>query len=561
MVCPKCGNNNVENSSFCANCGNALNSVQGGPFDNGIVNTSVPSTNDANNSTPFVQNTISNPQSISGGSFTSNPSLNQDSVSLPTSNPSPKKFNIMIPIGVAVVFIAVAAMIGLNVFSKPDETNTNNNSSGVSGVGEKQQSLDDNISILDIPIPVKKNGKYGYIDSKGSFVIEPKYKSASDFKGNYASVREKGFKYDIIAKNGNIKLTASNFNTMNYDSNYDVWVVDNALYNGSLIKKSADDIKVFYPEYSMGYFSWKNDYNSTVGIIDKNGKVTYTYKLQNGENDFTVSTSEVHFPIKEQYCLVSIDDIKYGIVNCDTGKMVYDYTDKYIENVGDNIFEIKENSSSIGSSSIIYIQNDEICLETSSSNASIFYHEEAGYIVLHDSNYISYNIITNERLNTIPLASNNDITYWTEWQEFTKLIEFRNGNYVGLKTTEKEVIPAEWERFQYFSIKLQKLLSANGKNYVLATKNRKQYLLDLTDGKIIAEFNSSRDYINYSGLFIYFEENDTGNWIIYNIISGKTMTVDNDSFDCSAINYCVIEEDNKRDYYNMDLELIYSEEI
>ena len=565
MICPKCGKSNADNSSFCANCGATLNSVQGGPFDNGIVNTSVPSTNDVNNSVPFVQNTISNPQSISGGSFTSNPSLNQDSVSLPTSNPSPKKFNIMIPIGVGVVLLAVAAMVGLNVFSKPDETNTNNNSSGVSGVSEKQQSLDDNISVLDIPIPVKKDGKYGYIDSKGSFVIEPKYKSALDFKGNYALVREKGVRYDIIDKNGNIKLSGFRFNDIIYDFYDDVWILSNSLYSNSLNKLSSDDIKVDYSDDNMRYFSWKNDNNSTVGIIDKSGKITYTYKLQNGENDFHVFPSKVHYPIKDDYCLVNIDDMKYGIVNCDTGKMIYDYTDKYIENVGDNIFEIKENSSSIDSLSIIYIQNDKICLETSGSNASITYHE-AGYVVLHDYNnseILSHNIISNEQFNKQPSKFNEAITYWTEWQEFTKLIEFRNGNYVGLKTTEKEVIPAEWERFQYFDIKLQKLLSENGKNCILATKNYKQYLLDLNDGKIITEFNSSKNYLgpNHKSTFLFFEEDDTGEWIIYNIITGKNMKMSDNNLDCSAINYCVIEENNKRNYYNMDLELIYSEEL
>ena len=563
MVCPKCGNNNVDNSSFCANCGNALNSVQGGTLDNSIVNTSVPSNNDVNNSVPFVHNTISNPQSIPGGSFTSNPSLNQDSVSLPTSNPSPKKFNIMIPIGVGVVFIAVAAMIGLNVFSKPDETRTNNNSSGVSGVSEKQSSSDDNISIFDIPIPVKKDGKYGYIDSGGSFLIEPQYKEAFSFYGNYARVvkKEDGTKYYVIDKKGNIKLTGSSKNSIIHDDKYDVWVVDNVLYDSSLNKISSDDIKVFHSYSGNGYYSWVNENNSTAGIINMNGEITYTYKFESGESDFDVETSSVAYPIKEKYCLVSIGDTKNGIVNCDTGKVAYDFTDKDIECLQDNTFEIKD---SFNISSIIYIQNDQVCLETNSSSARIIYNGK-GYVVLDDymSDDISLvDIITGEKYSEAINKTNEAIIYWTEWQEFTKAIEFSNGMYVGMKTTGKEIIPGEFDRFQYFDIKLQKILSEYGKNYVLASKNNMQYLVDLKDGNTIAEFHSTSDSMvpKHASTFIYFED-DTGEWTIYNIITGNTKIVSEFNFDCSALNYCIIKENNKSNYYNINFELIYSEEL
>ena len=45
------------------------------------------------------------------------------------------------------------------------------------------------------PIVVKKDGKYGYINTKGKFVIEPVFESASNFNGNYAIVKGIGFKY------------------------------------------------------------------------------------------------------------------------------------------------------------------------------------------------------------------------------------------------------------------------------------------------------------------------------------------------------------------------------
>ena len=115
------------------------------------------------------------------------------------------------------------------------------------------------------------------------------------------------------------------------------------LYNGSLEIISADDVVVEYEKY--GYLNWEKDSNKTAGIMNYKGKITYTYNFLDGEYYIDIQPSSNDNTLKERYCRVNIDNKKYAIVNCDTGNVVYDFTDKYISVDGDNIFHISDHSS------------------------------------------------------------------------------------------------------------------------------------------------------------------------------------------------------------------------
>ena len=70
----------------------------------------------------------------------------------------------------------------------------------------------------DSPILINKNGKYGYIDSKGKVLIKPKYEFAYPFYGDYALVvvNDSEEKYNLIDKKGNVKLSVKS----QYDCTY-----------------------------------------------------------------------------------------------------------------------------------------------------------------------------------------------------------------------------------------------------------------------------------------------------------------------------------------------------
>ena len=94
---------------------------------------------------------------------------------------------------------------------------------------------------------VEKNGKYGYIDSNGNFIIDPIYDEAYSFNGNYAIVRttvkyddlsslEKDV-YQLIDKYGEVKATTPFYDYPEYISKYNVWIINSELYDKNLNSK------------------------------------------------------------------------------------------------------------------------------------------------------------------------------------------------------------------------------------------------------------------------------------------------------------------------------------
>lgn len=463
-------------------------------------------------------------------------------------NKSNKKILFII---IAIVIVIVGIFVAKNFIGK--------------GTGDKKI---DSLFSSDSPIRVKKDKKYGYIDSNGNFIIQPQYDYATDYYGDYAEVAlettvedNKVKVYQIIDKKGNVKATAKYSSDIEYVDDYDIWIINDQLYNGSLNKISADGIKVDYEKY--GYLRWENDSNKTAGIMNTSGKVTYTYKFADGEDYLGVSPSDTDKTLKERYCRITIENNKYGIVNCNTGKVVYDYTDKYISDEDDNIFEVsvKDNYEFV---SIMYIQNDKIIYQSSSKNVDLYY-SSYGYVQIRDddkdySQKYSYIDVSTGQITDKQPSSSNDTDDLDEWEEFSKLTKFSCSTGYGLMSGDKEKIPCEWSEIEYFDLLLYKYLSSNGKKYVMAKKDDKTYLLNLKDGKAAAEFNSTYIYTDSDSTFIYYEDSKTNKKIIYNLITGKSISVENETNLDTYSNYITLEEDGKLNYYNMNLKLIYTEE-
>ena len=292
------------------------------------------------------------------------------------------------------------------------------------------------------------------------------------------------------------------------------------------------------------------------------GKITYTYNFAEGESYIQVTPSIVDATLKDIYCRVSIESNKYGIVNCNTGKIIYDYTDKFIFSEGNNIFSVnsKENYELI---TILYIQNDKIIYQSSSEQVSLDYSGN-GYITINDKNknnserYSYIDLSTGQITTTKP--SYPIIPSIDEWEEFTNLQKFNCSNGYGLKNGENIIIPCEWSSIEYFDLSIYKYLSSIDKEYVIAEKNNKTYLINLKNGKSEAEFNTTQIYKNSESPFIYYTDSVTGRQEIYNLITEKSMSAGKNTTISTYMNYITLEENGALNYYNNNLKLIYTEE-
>ena len=500
MLCNKCGHNNEDGTIFCIKCGNKL------------VNES--------------QDIVSEKQT--------------DRV-----NKSKKGIKIFIILGIAlVVIIAILLFI---FFGKSKESKSVFN----------EDSL----------IKIEKNGKYGYINSNGKIVIEPKYSSASDFYGKYAVVREniksaygESEVYEIIDGKGNVILTPKSYYSVDYITDLDVWVIDDRLYNSELKPISAEGIEVDYEE--EGYFSWEDSVKKQGGIMNASGKKTYTYNFKSGEDYIGIDVSENDPILKDRYCRITVDNEKYAIVNCDNGKVIYDYTDKYISLEDDNIFEISDKDSYKTLFSL-YIQGDKVLYQTENGNIELYGgYVDNGYISVYDNNeykYIAYiDIKEGKVVSERPTNSSYENSSLNEWEIKTGITEFECNYKYGLKKDDKILVECGWDDIDYLSLPLYEYLESKGKSYVLGEKDSKMYLINIKNGKVIDEFNSSSVYDSSSSTFLYYTDKDTKKKVIYNLATNKSLVLDDhDDYDIYS-NYVTVESGNKINYYNTDLKLIYT---
>lgn len=456
-----------------------------------------------------------------------------------------KKLGILILI---LLVIGVVAFFIIKRFSKPSDT------------------VLTTLFNLDQPIKVRKDGKFGYIDTKGNFVVEPIYDGADAFLGDYAIVRKKEMingkeksVYKVIDKKGNVQVSSEYSEDIKFIPEYNIWIVNDQLFDSSFKKLTSDNVEVKYED--GGYLRWTNDEENTAGIMNSSGKITYTYKFSEGESYLGLSVSEAYNSLKDKYCMVSIELDKYAIVNCETGKVIYDFTDKYIYAMENNIFEVTDEASG-NFISIMYIEKDKIIYQ-SSSEVDLSYYTN-GYLRIEDYNkdyddwYTYYDIKTGETTKTAPKLS-YDTSSLSEWEILTGFTEFDCGTYDGLMEGKEILLACEWNDIDYFDVLLYQYLKSDGKEYIMAQKDKKTYLINLKNGKTVSEFNSDYIYDDSNSTFIYYTDKDTEQKVVYNLLTGKTISVKSNYVNI-YFNYATVEIDKKIYYYNTDLELIYTQE-
>lgn len=563
MKCPNCGTESKNDAKFCGTCGtnlsNVTNQVVEQPQNDQSVQTdNMPEVTPQENKTMETAPVVANPNVTERKNNPINdvmmqPGLNNDPN---TAKPANSKTAIFVAIGA--IIVAIIAVVALIFFAPSSE--------------EKKEK--DSINSKFDPeklIVIKKNDKYGYINSKGKVVLNAKYETASEFYNNHAVVRTEvkvnditKSVYQIIDKKGKVKKQTEG--TIKYLEESNMWIIDGELYNSSMKRISPEGVRV--KEADEGYFIWVNPKKNTGGIMSDKGKITYTYKFQEREDYIGIEPSEVDESLKETYCRVNIENEKYAIVNCDNGKVVYDFTTKYVAVEDDNIFEINK-PDSYDDESYIYFQNDKIAYKTDdTANVNISYYP--GYLYIRDyskdyssGRYSYLHLDTMEIKSEKPANTEAPTDVLDEWEKHTGFKElYQNGKY-GLSNNTEIVLPAEWERIEYLDLDLYKYLKTKNKNYVYAKNNGNWYLVSLTDKKAIQEFKASYIYTDDDTTFMYYTDKDTNNKKVYNLLSNKSLNVPSGTYLSVYSNYITVKDNSAKTlkYYNTNLELIYTENL
>ena len=613
--------NDVTNNSNEFNISNNSNNISSGNLnlDNNNINSNITNNlnnnnnvaNDLNNNTDINNNNIIN--------FNNNINLNNDEQSISTNvnndniNTTNNTNEINYNNNLNNANINTAYNIG--------ETNLNNNLSSTTTEEEKNKSLKnkllnkktilialaivvvvalaciliknlggnsspkadlDSIFNPDKPIIIKDNKKYGYITAAGKMMIEPQYRDANDFHGDYAMVtidNPDTKSYDktinqIIDKNGNVKIVAKNYTKPKYFDVYNVWLIDNVLYDSKLKRLSAEGAKVEYID--CGYFKYENSEKNESGIITYKGKKVFKIAA----SSISTSLSENEYNQDDLYVAVDIHNKpeKSVVVSLKTGDILFTLENSenyYLLEEGDGIFSYYDTKVSRGyeNSVYLYFTNNKLAYQTTDKVEDVKISDYKNKIIEIDYGYDYEDLGKSQRRYYYDAKNkkmlDKDPDYSASSELNAALMEntygfkmFSSSGKYGLMIGNKIVIPCEYTEINLLGDNLFNYMQSKGKNLVLLEKDNKTILYNVKNSKSIITFDSNNvsDYNDSTFIKVSLYANGSSTrtgYMVYNLLTGKSMTFDKDNEVFVESNYIKVKKDKKTTYYNTKFKQIY----
>lgn len=403
-------------------------------------------------------------------------------------------------------------------------------------------------------IRVHSDGLAGYIKTNGDVVISPQYQRSTDFYGGYAAVKlPDEDNYKVIDEKGEVVFQLETSAAPEYLLDYDIWILDNCIYNNKM-EKVVSNVK----DESMGLFSFVDEANSKVGIVDHKGEVLYETTGTEIEIDYNYLYED------DVYFIVQVSGSPDAIVRKNTKKIVYTATEgTFIESEGDSIYVVDSN----GAEKYIYIEDGKVLHEFT----------DAFYVRMHNA---EKKILKIARL--YPLEDYYfDVTSGVQVAEVDELRSYEldeevNGykeiscetddNYEGLMKDDEIILECKYDAVAFLEEKLFSYIkNRRFREYVLLREDEKAIIYDLVFKKEVFSVESVDKIGGGDGtiFLVFYADKDSDNTkdVVYNLMSGKTMEFSAGEYlFLAGTNYFAAYngETNTAEYYNAKMKNIYS---
>lgn len=407
-------------------------------------------------------------------------------------------------------------------------------------------------------IPIEIDEKYGYMNSNGKIVISPKYSKASSWVGDFALVavrKDYSEKIRIIDKNEKVYFSVDYLSDVLAVPEYKIWVIEGKLYDSKLKLISDESDEVTY--LRDGFLEYRNEKNKLTGLMNYKGKKTYSYKFTDKNESVDFSVSATSSKNRYKYCIAT-NNKKTALINCNTGKIIYNYSKDIISSLDNNVFLINREKSN-KNNQIVVVDNDKEIYKTYNTNNEIIYYNNIVVSENKDNYKKTYYNLKNKKTSESLFAGESLSRF--ESEEFDQYRVFSIGADDGVLKNDKVILPAKYSQIYPLDTKIYEYLKrVKNKEYVFAKKDDKYYLINLKNKKVIKEFNTDRITTYEESFFVTYKDNLTDETIIYNLLSNKTFKVNEDvDFDID-LNYFLIEGKKDYIYYNVNMKEIYRQE-
>ena len=206
-------------------------------------------------------------------------------------------------------------------------------------------------------IKIQENKKIGYIDNTGTVIARCKYTYGTDFYKGHAIVKNNNNLYGVINSKGALEIPFGNYYYIGlYNDRYIASKHTKKGLKQALLNEELDSITDF--KYDTISYSKDGIYlfvrEETMGILDKNGKELYTFKVDEvDDRKIDIEISEVtNKKAKEKYAKIKINGSS-SIIDLTTGKEIQTFTLKDIYVSNNNVFYIKSESEDENSTYIV----------------------------------------------------------------------------------------------------------------------------------------------------------------------------------------------------------------
>jgi hypothetical protein len=346
----------------------------------------------------------------------------------------------------------------------------------------------------ELLLPVKQNGKWGYINDTGKIVIEPVYSQAFDFKTKKYAIVKQGTHFGIIDKKGKILLSTiyDSLKTLNdsvlaiqYQGLWGIMTID-----GKMILPCAYD--------ALSACWWKHllyRKDGLLGLLSISGKIITPAKY-----DEIVRYDSVFFTTKlnRQIGLIDTSGYEYLQADCES-----------IEIRGDNIIMFEKD----GKSGFITVKNrkrspviwNQLMILTDDGN---YYNRYTPYFI--KAEYGEKYGLYSWKCDSLICDTTYDDFFFLD----KNFAAFKNKNKFGLVNAEGKILSeAEYASISYIG----------GKYFLVENKN-KVGILDSMGKLIIPEKYNDLVYLTtFKNGSAYFKFQDNNEWGLIDD-NGKEIT-------------------------------------